>query len=82
MTKTTPLTVDEALALPALNGPAVICRLWGISRSRFHQLEKEHAFDFLKATPSVGPRRFSGVLIARYLCAEPLYVPTFGRKRA
>lgn len=77
----TPLTVEEALHLPALNGPDVICRIWQFSSSQFHRLNRQHAFDFLKATPAVGPKCFSGVLIARYLCKEPLYIPTFGRKR-
>lgn len=76
-----PLTVAEALALPALNGPDTICRLWAFTRSQFHRLNREGAFDFLKAKPAVGPRCFSGVLIARYLCDEPLYEPTFGRGR-
>lgn len=81
--KVQPLTVAEALALPALNGPATICRLWNFThRSAFYRLNKEGAFDFLKVTPAVGPRCFSGVLIARYLCAEPLFVPSFGRKGA
>lgn len=77
---TQPLTVAEALALPALNGPDTIQRLWAIGKSRFARLNKEGAFDFLKAEPAVGPRCFSGVLIARYLCQQPLYEPSFGRK--
>jgi hypothetical protein len=80
--KPAPLTVEEALHLPALNGPQVICRLWQIGKSRFYVLDKEGAFDFLKATPVVGPCCFSGVLIARNLQRQPLYEPTFGRKRA
>lgn len=81
MTKPAPLTVAEALALPALNGPQTIQRLFGIGRTRFSNLNREGAFDFLKATPAVGPKCFSGVLIARYLSAEPLYVPSFGKQR-
>lgn len=79
--KVKPLTVEDALALPALNGPDVICRLWGgISRSWFHRLNNQGAFDFLKVTPAVGPCCFSGDLIGRYIRKEPLYEPTFGRK--
>lgn len=78
-----PLTVAEALALPALNGPAIICRLWSFrSPSQFHRLDKQGAFDFLKVVPAVGPKRFSGVLIARYLCREPLFLSSFGRQRS
>lgn len=77
-----PLTVAEALALPALNGPSVIQRLFQIHKTRFARLNKEGAFDFLKAVPAVGPKCFSGILIGRYLCKEPLYIPSFGRRRA
>jgi hypothetical protein len=76
-----PLTVAEALALPALNGPQTICRLWDFSHSQFCRLNKQGAFDFLKTKPAIGPRCFSGVLIARYLSGEPLYIPSFGRRK-
>lgn len=76
-----PLSVADALALPALNGPETICRLWDFTRSQFHRLNKQGAFDFLKVEPAVGPRCFSGILIARYLCKEPLRALTFGGKR-
>jgi hypothetical protein len=82
MTKPAPLTVEEALTLPALNGPTVIARLFGIGKTQFHRLNKQGAFDFLKTQPAVGPKCFSGVLIARYLNAEPLYVPSFGRRKS
>jgi len=75
-----PLTVAEALTLPALCGPAEIQKLWHIGKSRFAILNKQGAFDFLKAEHPVGPRCFSGVLIGRYLRKEPLYEPSFGGK--
>lgn len=76
-----PLTVAEALALPALVGPDLMQRLFQVGHSRFARLNREGAYDFLKVTPAVGPKCFSGVLIARYLCQEPIYLPSFGRKR-
>lgn len=75
------LSVADALALPALCGPTEIQRLWGISKGRFYALDKERAFDCLMVQPAIGPTRFSGVLIGRYLSGEPLYVPSFGRKQ-
>ena len=76
-----PLSVAEALALPALNGPQTICRLWNFSPSQFHRLNREGAFDFLKVVPSVGPKQFSGVLIHKYISAEFLMVSSFGRRK-
>lgn len=66
----TPLTIEDARALPALNGPDVIMRLFQIQKSRFHQLDGEGAFDFLKVVPGVGPKRFSGAKIAAYAAGE------------
>jgi len=75
------LTVGEALNLPALCGPQDIARLWDISPSQVCRLAKRGEFDFLKVKPAVGPKQFSGVLIGRYLSGEPIYLPSFGRKR-
>lgn len=76
-----PLTIEEARALPALNGPDIIMRLFQIGQSRFYQLNEQRAFDFLKVTPAVTPRCFSGALIAQYVAGE-LVGRTFGRRRA
>jgi hypothetical protein len=64
-----------------LLGPREISAIFRIKRSRFTVLNKQGAFDHLKIRPAVGPRCFSGVLVARYLAGEPVYVPTFGRRR-
>lgn len=76
-----PLTIEDARALPALNGPDVIMRLYQIGKSRFHQLDEQRAFDFLKVTPAVTPKCFSGALIAQYVAGD-LVGRTFGRRRA
>lgn len=75
-----PLTIEDARALPALNGRDVIMRLFQIGSSRFHQLDEQHAFDFLKVTPAVTPICFSGSLIAQYVAGE-LVGRTFGHRR-
>jgi hypothetical protein len=62
----TPLVrADETL--PAACGWRELCRVFGIKRSRFYVLEAEGAFDFLKLHPPVGPRRYSGEKLTRYL---------------
>lgn len=76
------LTVEAALNLPALCGPREICALWGITPSRFYKLNKRGAYDRFKVTPAIGPRCYSGVLVAKYLSGEPLVIPSFGRKRS
>lgn len=68
--------------LPALLGPSDIAALWRISARQYYRLAKRGVFDFLKVKPVTGPKCFSGVLVARHLRGESVYVPTFGRKRA
>jgi hypothetical protein len=80
-TKAPTFSIEEARALPALNGPDVIMRLFQIGKSRFHKLNQQHAFDFLKVKPAVTPRCFSGALIADYVAGD-LVGRVFGRKRA
>lgn len=81
------LTPDETLrttlalaAAGGLLGPVDIQIIFGIKHSRFAVLNKAGAFDFLKVSPAVGPKCFSGVKVMRYLAAEPVYAPSFGRK--
>ena len=64
-----------------LLGPADISAIWRIGHSQFHRLNKSHAFDAFKVTPAIGPRCFSGTRVHRYVSGEPVYEPTFGRKR-
>lgn len=67
--------------LPRVLGPAEIAALWGISAREFYRRKNRGIFDFLKLHQETGPRCYSGVLVGRYLKGEPVYVPSFGRKR-
>lgn len=73
---------------PALLSAADLAAVWGVSVGHIHKQIKRGAFDFLRPTSrdgepiSVGAKQFSGILLARYLKAEPLFVPTFGRRKA
>jgi hypothetical protein len=58
-----------------------LASIFGLGSSRFHQLAKSGAFDLFKANPPIGLRCYSGVLVHRYVSGEPVYEPTFGRKR-
>ena len=62
-------------------GPTDIQAIWRIKHSRFNVLDRQGAFDHLKLRPAIGPKCFSGVLVTKYLAGEPVYVPTFGRKK-
>jgi hypothetical protein len=64
-----------------LLGPTELAAILQIKKSRFHVLAKTGAFDHLKVRPAIGPRCYSGVLVTRWLQGEPVYEPTFGRKR-
>jgi hypothetical protein len=57
---------------------ALILRM---SRSTFARHLAAGAFDKFRLAPQIGRPLFSGVLVARYLAGDPLYVPTFGRRR-
>lgn len=52
--------------------------------AHFGRLERAGAFDQFKVHPPIGTRRYSGVLVRRYLCGEPLEGRSFGlgRRRA
>ncbi len=79
-----PDDAGEALARAqagALLGPTELAAILQIKKSRFHVLAKTGAFDHLKVRPTIGPKCYSGVLITRWLQGEPVYEPTFGRKR-
>jgi hypothetical protein len=45
-------------------------RYLGISEATFYRLLKLGKFDRFELLPRLGPRRFSGVLVARYLACE------------
>jgi len=81
------MTVDPTDAIARakageLLGPTEVAAIFRIRHSQFHKLDRTGAFDQFKVRPAIGPKCFSGVLITRYLNGEPLYEPSFGRKRA
>jgi hypothetical protein len=69
---------------PKLIGVPELAAVWRLSASQIHRHVKRGNFDFLRPTDgiAVGPKKFSGIRLARYLKGEPLYVPSFGRRRA
>lgn len=58
-----------------------LMEVFRLKKSRFHQLLKAGAFDQFKTQPAIGSHCYSGVKVARYLSGDPIYEPTFGRKR-
>lgn len=83
MTKPSP--IEDAMArvkAGELLGPGDMAAIFKIKYSRFNALDKQHAWDQFKVRPALGPKCYSGQLVAKYLAGEPLYVSTFGRKRA
>ncbi len=80
-------TVDPADALARARAgelltAADVAAIWHLSRDGFSWQNKRGAFDQFKVRPAIGRRIYSGVLVVRYLNGEPLYEPSFGRKRA
>jgi hypothetical protein len=76
--------VQDALARAAAGaplGPRDMKAIFQIKHTRYAELNKQGAFDHLKLRPAIGPKCFSGVLVHRYLSGEPVFEPTFGRKR-
>lgn len=54
---------------------ADMAAIFGIGRSQAHRKERAGAFDAFKVTPTLGPKKFSGVLVAKYLDGEPVFEP-------
>jgi hypothetical protein len=53
-----------------------------ISVSRFYRLAKAGAFEDFRLKPALGPKAYSGVLVARWLRGDVVHdVRVFGRKR-
>lgn len=61
-----------------------LARIWEVTVSQAHRLNRQGAFDRFRVTPVIGPRQFSKLLIQRYLAGEPIDLPArvFGRKRS
>ena len=43
--------------------------------------QDQYAFDAFRVTPAIGSKCFSGIKVHRYISGDPIYEPTFGRKR-
>ena len=66
---------------PRLIGADVMAAVFGIGVSAFYKNAKLGKYDVFKVDPPCGPKCYSGILLARYLKGESLYVPTFGARR-
>lgn len=77
-----PLTFDVNHP-PALVSAKDLADVWQLSVSQIHRHIKRGDFDFLRPSKgiAIGPKCFSGILLARYLKGEPLYEPVFGRRK-
>jgi hypothetical protein len=64
-----------------LLGPTELAAILRLRHAQFHKLAKAGAFEHFKVRPVITPKCYSGVLITRWLAGEPVYEPTFGRKR-
>jgi hypothetical protein len=71
----------EAAARGEPLGLADLAAIWRIDISTAWRREKAGEFDQFKLRPAIGPRRYSGVLVHRYLQGEPVYEPTFAARR-
>lgn len=65
----------------ALLGPTDLGAIFGLTYSGFYKNAKRGLYDVFKVNPPLSQRCYSGVLVTRYLQGEPLYVPTFGRRK-
>lgn len=58
-----------------------LAAIFKLRKSRFHELLKAGAFEEFKTKPAISNHCYSGVKVWRHLSGEPVYEPTFGRKR-
>jgi len=72
--------IDRAQAGELLSGKE-LAAIFRIKHAQFHNLMKAGAFDQFLVKPAIGTKCYSGVKVYRYLCGDPVYEPTFGRKR-
>jgi hypothetical protein len=72
--------IERAQAGEPLSGKE-LAAIFRIKHAQFHNLMKAGAFDLFLLKPAVGTKCYSGIKVYRYLCGDPVYEPTFGRKR-
>jgi len=86
-TQQTPCALDATHRLFDVNHPQplvgadVLAEVFGIGLSAVYKNAKRGLYDDLRATLPIGPRKWSGFLLARHCKGEPVYMPTFGRRR-
>lgn len=66
---------------PRLVGAEIMAQVFNIGLSAFYKNAKRGLYDVFKVKPALGPQCYSGILLARWLKGESLYLPTFGAKR-
>jgi hypothetical protein len=74
------LAIERAKAGLPLSGKEV-GDIFRVKHAQSHNLAKAGAYDAFLLKFPVGNKRYSGVKVYRYLCGDPVYEPTFGRKR-
>lgn len=72
--------IDRAQAGELLSGKE-LAAVFRIKHAQFHKLAKAGEFDPFLVKPAIGTKCYSGIKVYRYLCGDPVYEPTFGRKR-
>jgi len=75
-----PIVFDPDHPEPLI-GADVMAHVFQIGVSQFYKNEQRGLYDIFKVDPPLGPKRFSGIKLARYVKGEPLYIPTFGRRK-
>ena len=56
----------------ALLGPTEMGLIFGVGYSAFYKNQKRGLYDDFKTTPPLGPRCYSGTLVARFLDGEDI----------
>jgi len=74
-------TAIERAQAGELLGAQELAAIFRVKHARFHQLAKAGAFDAFLVKPAIGNKCYSGIKVYRYLAGDPVYEPSFGRKR-
>lgn len=63
----------------ALLGPTEIAAIWRVTKSQFHRLNAQGAFDAFKVKPAIGPKCFSAALVKRYVEGDAIFATPLRR---
>jgi hypothetical protein len=72
--------IERAQAGELLSGKE-LSAIFRVKHAQFHKLVKAGAFDAFLVQPVIGLKCYSGIKVWRYLCGDPVYEPSFGRRR-